>query len=315
MQVHTVTGSIDVSSLGKTLVHEHLRVRSEEIVRQFPQLYDEGHELQRAIEQVRAAKQRGIQTICDPTVMGLGRDIRFMERVAQQTQMQIIAATGVYTYHYLPPALENRSIDFLADLFVHDIEQGIQGTSIKAGFLKCATDAQGITPDVEKVLRAVARAQKQTGVPILTHSHPASGTGIGQMEIFEEEGVNPKSIMIGHSGDTDSLEYLLRLLSHGSYIGMDRYGLTAPFGCSTERRNATVVELVQRGYTDRMFLSQDACATIDWFSEEMATQMFPKWTMTYVTDEILPDLLANGVTQGQIDTMMIDNVQHWFEGV
>lgn len=190
---------------------------------------------------------------------------------------------------------------------------GIQNTTMKAGFLKCATDAQGVTPDVEKVIRAAARAHKRTGVPIMTHSHPASGTGLMQLDILQEEGVDPSRVLIGHCGDTDSIEYILKVLDRGAFIGMDRYGLTGQFGCSTERRNATVIELAKRGYADRMFLSQDYCCTIDWFPPEAQEVMFPNWSMTYVLDAIIPELQEAGVSDEDIHTMMFDNARRWFE--
>ncbi|MCF8563170.1 phosphotriesterase-related protein [Alicyclobacillus tolerans] len=311
--IQTITGPIDSSELGLTLVHEHLRTRSESVAVQFPHLYDEEYEFQKAVEQVLAVKERGIRTICDPTVMELGRDVRFMERVAKATGMQIIGATGIYSYHYIPPHFQNRSIDYMADVFVRDIEVGIQNTSIKAGFLKCATDAQGVTPDVEKVLRAAARAHKRTGVPIMTHSHPASGTGLKQLDIFKEEGVDPKRVLIGHTGDTDSLDYIFQVLARGAFIGMDRYGLDRPLGIATERRNDTVIQLAKLGYANQMLLSQDYCCTIDWFPEELVKQLVPKWSMTYVLDEILPVLRDGGVTEEQIQAMLAGNVRRWFE--
>ncbi|XJZ28652.1 phosphotriesterase [Bacillota bacterium Lsc_1132] len=310
--IHSVTGPVDSSKLGLTLIHEHMRVRSESVFVQFPHLHDEEKEFAKAVAQVNKVKELGVQTICDPTVMELGRDIRFIERVARETGVQIIAATGIYTYHYIPPHFQNRDIDYMADLFVRDIEVGIQNTSIKAGFLKCAADAQGITPDVEKVIRAAARAHKRTGVPIMTHSHPGTRNGLKQLDILLEEGVNPERILIGHTGDTDNLEYILKVLDSGVFIGMDRYGLTSE--CATENRNTTVIELAKQGYADRMFLSQDHCCTIDWFPEGAAEQMFPKWTMSFVLEEVIPELKSNGVTEEQINMMMIENARRWFEG-
>jgi len=152
--INSVTGPVKASELGLTLIHEHMRVRSESVYAQFPHLYDEEQEVAKAVEQVNRAKELGVKTICDPTVMEQGRDIRFIERIARETDTQIIAATGIYTYNYIPTHFQTRSIDYMADLFVRDIEVGIQNTSIKAGFLKCATDAPGVTADVEKVMRA-----------------------------------------------------------------------------------------------------------------------------------------------------------------
>lgn len=310
--INGILGKLDTLELGCTFVHEHLRVRSESIYVQFPHIYDEEEEFERAVEQVNEAKKWGVKTICDPTVMELGRDIRFMEKVARKTGMQIIAATGIYSYHYIPAHFQNRDTDYMASLFVHDIEVGIQQTSIKAGFLKCATDKQGMTRDVEKVIRAVARAHHQTGVPIMTHSHPASETGLMQLDILEEEGVHPSNILIGHCGDTDDVEYIERVIDRGAFVGMDRYGIMR--GITTEQRNSTIVELAKRGYADRMFLSQDYCCSIDWYDREATKKFNPNWSMTYIFESIIPQLKVEGVTDKQVETMMVENIKSWFGG-
>jgi phosphotriesterase-related protein len=312
-KINSVTGQVNILELGCTLIHEHLRSRSESVAIQFPHLYDENEEFEQAVHQVNEAKARGVKTICDPTVMELGRDVRFMEKVAIETGMQIIAATGIYSYHYLPPHFQNRDINYMADLFVRDIEVGIQNTSIKAGFLKCATDIQGMTPDVEKVIRAVARAHLKTGVPIMTHSHPASGTGLMQLDIFQEEGVNPRNILIGHCGDTDNIDYILKVLDRNAFIGMDRYGLERRM--PTDKRNSTVIELIKRGYASQMFLSQDYCCTIDWYPPEVKKENNPKWSMFFIFDEVIPYLKNTGVPDSQINTIMVENAQRWFTGV
>ena len=159
----------------------------------------------------------------------------------------------------------------MADLFVHDIEQGIQGTEIKAAFLKCAADEPGVTENIEKVHRAVARASVRTGAPIMAHSRPASQTAHRQIEIFEEEGADLSRVQIAHTGDTDDLDYIERVLDKGVYIGMDRYG--QEIFLPIEKRNATVTALLERGYADRMFLSQDYCATLDWYPVEVEEQL------------------------------------------
>ncbi len=162
--------------LGVVLAHEHVRFRDEAVAEQWPGRYDEQLELDAALVAVREAKDRGVQTIVDPTAMFGGRDVRFMKRVAEETGVRIVACTGIYSYDYLPHYFENRDVDVMADHFVEDIEVGIQGTEIKAAFLKCAADAAGVTEHVEKIHRAVARASIQTGAPIMAHSMPAVDT-------------------------------------------------------------------------------------------------------------------------------------------
>ncbi len=165
-----------------------------------------------ALEAVNAARERGVKSIFDPTAMFGGRDVHFMKRVADETGVRILACTGIYSYDYLPHYFENRDVDAMADHFVTDIEQGIQGTDIRAAFLKCAADAAGVTEHVEKIHRAVARASIKTGAPIMAHSMPAVGTGPRQVEIFLEEGVDPASIQIAHCGDSDDVSYIEGLL-------------------------------------------------------------------------------------------------------
>src|SRR3954451_9694057 len=182
--VQTVQGAVDAGELGLVLVHEHVRFRDEAVAAEWPGRYDEQLELDAALVAVRAAKDRGVETIVDPTAMFGGRDVRFMKRVADETGVRIVACTGIYTYDFLPHYFENRSEDQIAEHFVHDIEQGCQGTDIRAAFLKCAADAPGVTEHVEKVHRACARASVETGARIMAPCRPPSITGPRQVEIF-----------------------------------------------------------------------------------------------------------------------------------
>jgi phosphotriesterase-related protein len=243
--------------------------------------------------------------------MDLNREVELARRVVDETGIQLVMATGIYgaKYTFIPPYFENREPSALVDVFVHDIEQGIQGTDVKAAFLKCAVDEPGISEHVEKVLRAIAQASRRTGRPIMAHSHPASRRGLEIMDVFDDEGVDPRKVQIAHTGDTDDLEYIEALLGRGCWIGMDRYGLDIIL--PTEQRNATVIELCRRGYADRMMLSQDACASIDWFPEEMVKQMAPNWHFTFLWEGVLPALSDGGVTDAQIDTMMRENPRGW----
>jgi phosphotriesterase-related protein len=311
--VQTVQGPRDAGELGRTLVHEHVRFRDEAVAENWPRAHDAEAEAKAALDAVRAAKKRGVDTIVDPTAMFGGRDVRFMQRVAAKTGVKIVACTGIYTYDYLPHYFQNRSEDQMAALFVADIEEGIQGTDARAAFIKCAADEPGLTPNIEKVHRAAARASLQTGRPIMAHSRPASGTGPEQMRIFTEEGVDPAKVQIAHTGDTDDLDYIEKLLDTGCWIGMDRYGLD--LFLPTEPRNVTVLALLERGYANRMFLSQDFCSTIDWFppevQEQLKEQAVPKWSMTFLFEEVIPELKERGMTDEQLDRMMVENPQRW----
>jgi phosphotriesterase-related protein len=313
--VETVQGPVEDAELGLTLVHEHVRFRDEAVAAEWPGRYDDQLELDAALVAVNAAKERGVQCIVDPTAMFGGRDVNFMKRVTDATGVKIIACTGIYSYDYLPHYFENRDIDVMADHFVEDIEVGIQGTAIKAAFLKCAADAAGVTEHVEKIHRAVARASIKTGAPIMAHSMPAVATGPRQVEIFEEEGVDPAKLQIAHCGDTDNLEYIEGLLARGVYVGLDRYGLEMYM--TMEKRNATAAELLRRGHAARLMISQDFCATIDWFPPE-AAEVFEtsgairNWSMTLVFDEVVPALREMGaMDDASFNTIFVENPKRW----
>jgi phosphotriesterase-related protein len=310
-QVETVSGPIDDGELGLTLVHEHLRSTAESVREQFPHLYDEEGEFQRAVAEVRNAMEHGVKTIVDPACMDLGRSVDMARRVVEATGIQLVMCTGVYgfRYHFLPQYFQNRPVDALASAFLHDIHEGIQGSEVKAAFIKCAVDEPGVTEDVEKVLRAAAAASKASGRPIMAHSHPGTRRGLEIMDLFDDEGVNPGKVQIAHTGDTDDLDYIEELLERGPFIGMDRYGLDVIL--PTDKRNATVIELCRRGHAERMMLSQDAVGTLDWFPADLIAQMAPKWHMDFLWEGVLPVLREGGVTEQQLDTMLVDNPRRW----
>lgn len=317
--VQTVKGAINTAALGETLMHEHLFVLSSEIMQNFPEPWgDEEKRVNDAVQRMNELKSRGVSTVVDLTVIGLGRYIPRIQRIAEQTDINIIVATGVYTYndvpmyfHFRGPGTELEGPELMTDMFIRDIEEGIAETGVRAAILKCATDKQGVTKGVERVLRAVARAHRQTGVPISTHTHARSQRGLEQQRIFEEEGVDLSRVIIGHSGDTTDIEYLEALAARGSYLGMDRFGIDTilPF----EERVNTVAEMCRRGHADKMVLSQDAACFNDWLPEEALPIVLPRWHFLHIHNDVIPALKAQGVSDEQIQTMLVDNPRRIFE--
>ncbi len=318
-QLQTVKGPIETSALGPTLMHEHVFVLSTEIMQNYPE--DWGEEDQRvadAVVRLDELKEAGIDTIVDLTVIGLGRYIPRIARIASQTDLNIVVATGVYTYndvphyfHFRGPGTLLGGPEQMVDMFVRDINDGIAGTGVKAAVLKCATDEPGVTPGVERVLRAVAQAHRQTGVPISTHTHAVTRRGLEQQRVFEDEGVDLSRVVIGHSGDTTDVSYLEEVISNGSYIGMDRFGIDVilPF----EERVDTVARMCERGHADKMVLSHDAACHNDWLDDDVLAQATPRWNYLHITHDVLPALRKRGVTDEQIHQMLVDNPRAVFE--
>jgi phosphotriesterase-related protein len=306
--ISTARGNIDTSKLGSTLMHEHVFTRSPGVFEAWPHLWDRAAEVENAVKTFTALKQAGIDTIVDLTTVDLGRDAVLVKEVARQVELNIIMATGVWRYppRYFTP----RNIDAVADLFVKDIEEGIQQTDVRAAIIKQATE-----PDVdtlnEAMLRAGARAHRRTGVPISTHTYVQTKCGLKQQDIFESEGVDLSRVVIGHSGDSDDIDYLTSLMKRGSYIGMDRFGLDVFL--ETEKRIATVATLCQLGHAGQMVLSHDTNCFMDTIPRAGRQERMPRWHFLHITKDILPALRQCGVTEEQITTMLVDNPRRIFD--
>ena len=183
-------------------------------------------------------------------------------------------------------------------MFVGDIERGMAGTGIRAGMLKVVTDEPGLTPDVCRVMGAAATAHQQTGVPITTHTHAPSRNGRDQLKFLVARGVAPERVVIGHSGDSEDLDYLRELMDAGATIGMDRFGMEHVL--ADERRVRTVLELLRLGYADRMVLSHDSAFFSRVTPPSWRAVHAPYWRMDTVPRRIVPQLLAGGATEEDI---------------
>ena len=307
--LQTVTGPIDSADLGFTLMHEHILIANWSMRMAMPGWIDRKELIARAIVEVKSAKARGVRTIVDLTPVNLGRDIDVIRAVAEGAEMQIIAATGFYWTE--EPFFQGWDVDQLVDFLRPDIEKGMQGTDARAGIIKCATDHLGVTPLNEKLLRVAARLHRATGVPISTHTSSRHRTGLAQQKIFAEEGVDLSRIVIGHCGDTTDLDYLCEILDQGSTIGMDRFGLDMllPFA----DRVSTIARLCRAGRTPGMVLSHDASCHIDWFPRQAIAQLAPRWNMRHISDDVLPALRSEGVSEPQIDALCVANPRRIFE--
>jgi phosphotriesterase-related protein len=317
-QVNTVRGPIDGRHLGRTLMHEHIFVLSPDIEKT-SQEWNEETEQSRAVAKLRELKERGIDTLVDLTVIGLGRYIPRVAAIAEQVpDINVVVATGVYTYNEVPmyfhfqgPGTILGGPEPMVEVFVREIREGIGDTAVKAGILKCASDRPGITPGVERVLRAVAQAHRVTGVPITTHTPtPPEPWGLEQQRIFKEEGVDLTRVVIGHSGGTVNTDYHQRLIDNGSYLGFDHFGLP---GITLDQRVDAVARLCDRGYAGRIVLSHDAMCFVDWFPRAVMDAS-STWRWTYIADEVLPAMRGRGISEDDITTMLIDNPRAILEG-
>jgi phosphotriesterase-related protein len=280
------------------------------------------------VRQLEEAKAHGVDTISDRVIPGIGRDVRTLKRVAEQTTVNIIVPTGWYTWRDVPmftvlrdefPQLVPDDEPTLEDLFVRDIEEGVLDTGVRAGTIKIVTDRPGITEGVAKVMGAAARAHRRTGTPIVTHTGIGIGvkSGLLQQEFLKKQGVDLSRVNIGHVDWTDPdtpLDDFERLLMEGSFLSFDTVHLDVQWAPEFRarlraKRIERIVRLIGQGYGSQLMLSHDDSTYQD--VQPMPAREFP--TYCEVSLSIIPQLKENGVTDEQVHEMTVRNPARFFE--
>ena len=313
VEVQTFSGPAAPGDLGTTLIHEHVFVGHPELDLDLPHPeWCEDVAIETAVAGLERVWELGVRTVVDLTVLGLGRDVARVLRVATRVRTRLVASTGYYTSDVLPAYFHTHGPgrlvggpDPLVELFLHDIEVGIADTGVRAGMLKVVTDREGITPDVRRVMEAATTAHLRTGVPITSHTHAPSRNGRDQLAFFVERGVAPDRLVIGHCGDSEDLDYLRELMDAGATIGMDRFGMEHVL--PDIARIATVQALLREGYADRMVLSHDAAYFSRVTPPSWRAAHAPHWHMENISRRVLPALRAGGATEDQLHQMMVRN--------
>ncbi len=212
--VNIIRGPVDSAELGRTLSHEHLTNGMGGMER-IPGLYDEDDAVEANVEALKRVGAAGVATVIDLTSVDLGRQISLFHRVAEQSEVNVVCATGVY--RWVPPWFFRQEPDAIAEYFLAEIQQGIEGTGIRAGIIKLAWDVEyrldeGLSPPrslLETTARAAARAAKAAGVPISCHTRAVDQLGTPLLDLFEDEGLDLRAVTIGHSNDTGDIDYLV----------------------------------------------------------------------------------------------------------
>jgi phosphotriesterase-related protein len=313
--VETVRGPVELDDLGRTLMHEHVFIMQPEALQNWghafgPLYWDEHERIEDAVAKLKRLRDAGIRTIIDPTAPGLGRYIPRIRTVAEAADVNIIVATGVYAFLELPNFLGYRSKEAIADLFVREIRDGIDDTGVKAAFLKCAVERHGLVGDVPRIIEAIAMAAKETDAPVMVHTNAEQRTGLLALDALTRHGVDPARIVIAHMGDSNDLHYLKRVADAGAWLGCDRFGIEH-FNPLADRIR-TLVALIGEGYAGQIHLSHDAACFMDFF---VGNPFFANEKPDYllISNQVLPALLDAGVTQEQIDQMMVGNPVRFFE--
>jgi phosphotriesterase-related protein len=314
--VETVRGPLDADQLGTTLMHEHIFILQPEALQNWghafgPSYWNEQERLDDATAKLSAVRDAGIETIVDPTVHGLGRYIPRIQELNTRVDLNIVVATGVYAFLELPNFLGYRPVEAIAELFIREIRNGIDDTGVKAAFLKCAVERHGLIGDVPRILEAIAIAAVETSKPVMVHTNAEAGTGLAALEALTGHGVKPERIVIAHAGDSNDLGYLRAIADSGAWLGCDRFGIEH-FNPLADRIR-TLLALLGEGYGNRVHLSHDAACFLDFMVGDPAfANEKPDYLL--ISNQVLSALRQEGVTQAQIDEMMIANPRRFLTG-
>jgi phosphotriesterase-related protein len=313
--VQTIRGPIAASELGRTLSHEHLTAGGAGMER-LPWIYDEADAVTANLEALRRLKAAGITSLIDLTPLDLGRQISLFQRIAAADPgVHIVCATGVY--RWIPLYLARRDPDELAEHFLRELRDGIEGSGIRAGIIKVAWDLEyrettglpgsTVRDGLERTARGAARAAKAAGVPISCHTRAVDELGTPLLDIFEDEGLDLRAVTIGHSNDSHDLDYLMRLLKRGATVGLDRFSALAPTE-EQERRSGIALALAQAGYAEQVCLGHDASP---YYRFATGAGNLDCWLPLMTVEE--PWLRAHGASEDQIDAMLRRSIVATFD--
>ena len=328
--VNTVTGPVDGADLGRTLVHEHIRIsyNGEELDPTYA--WDRADTVARAVDKMAELLDAGFRTFVDPCPIELGRDPELYAEIASRSGMQMVCTTGFYTQHQdsgLPFYWRARDPEEVAELYVQELTEGIADTGgIRAGAIKAATGTE-VTPAEARCLTAAAIAQREAGCAIITHTEN-SLHGDAQQDLFADGGADLGRVLIGHQDEQTDVAPIRKLAERGTFVGIDRIGLEilAP----DARRADHVAALVREGYTSQVCLSQDHICALTaprssfWIPpenreaaamrrEQIAWQVWQR-PYTYIVTDFVPALIERGVTEADIETIFVDNPRRLLAG-
>ena len=315
-QVNAVHGKLKVEDLGRTLIHEHVLIG-------FPgwfmdarmPAFKRAEAIERVVNAFQELHGHGVRTVIDPCPMDLGRDVEFIAEVSQKSGVNLICATGVYVEAMgIPYTMKDLEIEAIVEGFVKEIEQGVADTGIRCGVIKIATGDGEVSAYERKMLTAAAKAAKITGVPLISHTENCS-CGQDQIDIAVGAGLPASSLIVGHSDGRDDHPYQKALADRGAYVGFDRFGLEILIPDAVRTRNLKA--LVDCGHKDRVMVSHDTvnCWQGGYAGGDPAElqKTVPNWRMTHLFENIFPELRRMGMSQEDLDHIVIENPRRYFD--
>ena len=287
---------------GITYAHEHIPIDRSEVIEDEDALLDSQ---QLVIQELKGLYKKGVRNIVEATCRGIGRNVAYAQKVAIETGINIVQATGWYQSAFLPIEVYQLSVTQLAEMMIKDITIGIKNTDIKAGIIgEIATTKNRWTEQEEKVFNAAVIASKETHTPIMTHT--SIGTlGHEQVEFFQKKHANLRKIIIGHVDLTGNPNYVLEMLKTGINVEIDTIGKN---NYMSDAKRVEIIKAAQdAGFTDQIVMAMD-------ITRKSHLKANGGIGYAYLLDSFIPELKAGGVTEGFINKMLVENPQRIFGG-
>lgn len=311
--IQTVTGGKDPSTVHRALSHEHLAFGNPGALNDPDSCYQRETAYQNELRLMSYATECGVDLMVDATTFEHGRDPQLMRRVSLETGCSIVCCTGFFkdegdiqTFLKAQSYLCDLEV-WLADLFVAEIAVGIGDTGIRAGAIKVASSLNEIKPLERTIMLAAARAQRETGVPVLTHCDRGT-MATEQADLFEAAGVAPGKVILGHMTSNLDLDEIQRLASRGFMVAFDQFGILSIPGIPTdEQKMENLLTVLSAGLEDQIVLSHD-CA----FDRMGYVSKSPLRYPNKVFEQVIPYLIENGVSDDAIDKMTRRNLLRTF---
>lgn len=302
-KINTVAGEISGEQLGITYSHEHLITHPPKfVIDEDPDLHLD--DIDKAVKELEYFSMAGGNTIVEMTTIDYGRDIDSLRMIAARAPVHIIVPTGFLKGLYHAPLVRDKTINQLADVMIREVTEGIDGSGVKAGVIKAGSGQNNISEEEDKVLKAAARAQRATGATISTHTQ-AGTMGLEQVKILRSEGVQPERMIIGHLDRNLDWGYHLALANQGVYLMYDHISKEQYF--PDRLRIEFIVRLIGAGFGKQILLSGDFGRKSYWTTQNGGPGF------TYILWRFIPWLRKEGISQSQIEDMLVNNPKTVFE--
>jgi len=298
MKIMTVKGPMLARELDFTLCHTHFMIDLWQIVRTYDGILDDEA---LATQELLDYKSVGGRSVVEVTTGGIGRNPAALRRLSEASGVHIIMGAGWYREQVYPKFVYELDTNALADVVVGELTVGIDGTGVCAGVIgEIGTERGFITPAQERVFRACARAQRKTGVTIVTHTTHFGELALEQIALLHEEGVPSSRILISHLGDRVDNSSLKLIADEGAFLGIDNIGFEKDGYATDLMRARNVAWLISEGHLPQILLSNDFC-----FKTQLAA--YGGKGYTHVISQFLPLLRAEGVSEDAIYQMTVTN--------